>query len=161
MVKTNKLFFALAIINIALSFFYAISFLYFNNEFISVFILNIGINIVLGFLMIKIILSKKFIFTSLLLIACALFLTGKDNNNIEHIDAYTSIISKVEMNNQKYMIKIENFGDLSNEPISLEVSQHDYEKLSVDNQKYLITYRNYNINEFSNISKLETIHWDE
>ena len=161
MLKTNNMFFALAIINIALSFFYAISFLYFNNEFISVFILNIGINIVLGFLMIKIILSKKFIFTSLLLIACALFLTGKDNNNIEHIDAYTSIISKVEMNNQKYMIKIENFGDLSNEPISLEVSKHDYEKLSVDNQKYLITYRNCNINEFTNISNLETIHWDE
>ncbi|KPG70651.1 hypothetical protein [Enterococcus sp. RIT-PI-f] len=161
MLKTNKIFFALAIINIALLLFYAISFLYFNKEYISIFILNIGINIVLGFLMIKIILSKKFIVTSLLLIACALFLTEKNNNNIEHIDVYASIISKVEMNNQKYMIKIENFGDLSNEPISLEVSKHDYEKLSVDNKKYLITYRNYNINELTNISKLETIHWDE
>jgi hypothetical protein len=161
MLKTNKMFFALAIINIVLSLFYAISFPYFNNEFISIFILNLGINIVLGFLMIKIVLSKKFIVTSLLLIACALFLSEKNNNYIEHIDAYTRIISKVEMKNQKYIIKIENFRDLSNEPISLKVSKHDYEKLSVDNKKYVITYRNYNINEFSNISNLETIHWDE
>ena len=160
MLKINKVFFILSIINIMLSILYAISFLYFNKEFISIFIINFGINIVLGILMFKIVLRKKFVIISLLLISFSIFLSEKNNNSIEHMDTYTEVISKYKSDNQKYFIEINNYGELSSEPIRLQVSKQDYEKLSLKNKKYLITYRNYNINEFKNISKLEAIHWD-
>lgn len=156
----TKKYFILFTVSISLSIFSVILFVYLNINSSIIYVSKIISNIMMIFLFIRILKKKQLVFISCVLLLSSIYIMIKSNNGIEHMDVYTEVISKKETKEHHFFIQINNFGELSDEPLSLKINKKDYEKISIGRKKYLITYRNFNLKQDINITQLEDIKLD-